>query len=465
MITWLRRVTAVSGVAAGVLIAGAGPAAAHGVGERGDLPLPLWIFTWSAGLAVLCSFLAFGLFWGRPHLARLAAGRPIGVVDGIVRVLAPVLRLLSLAFFVLVVLAGLFGDDRSSLNVAPWAFYIIFWVGMQAVSAVFGDVWSTLSPFDTIVAGIDWVRARLGGDPATGAAADANSASDYSRWPAVVGLFGFLWLELAYFDAASPRLIGWVLLIYTVVMVAAGVRFGRGWLRYGEAFQSWFSLLAAMAPFHRNDDGELRLRMPFSGLSEVDPVPGTVALIIVGLASTSFDGVTRQEWWNDIVGNSSKWGATLISTIAMVFVIAAFGLLYFGACHFIARVADGYDAVDAVEDFIPSLIPIALAYAVAHYFSLFVLDGQNIFVRLSDPFGDGSNWFGTTGYEVNYLLVSSAAIAWVQAGGIVVGHIAGVAAAHDRALERFEEDLVLRSQYPMVAVMVAYTVGGLFLLL
>ena len=113
----------------------------------------------------------------------------------------------------------------------------------------------------------------------------------------------------------------------------------------------------------------------------------------------------------------------------------------------------------------PSLVPIVVAYTVAHYFSFLVLDGQAILRLASDPFGMGWNLFGTAAYRVNYGLLSTTAIAWIQTAAIAVGHVLAVLAAHDRAVERYPAGLALRSQYPMLAAMIGYTVGGLFLLL
>jgi len=62
-------------------------------------------------------------------------------------------------------------------------------------------------------------------------------------------------------------------------------------------------------------------------------------------------------------------------------------------------------------------------------------------------------------------VVSTTTIAAVQAVSIVVGHVAGVVVAHDRAVARFRRSLATRSQYPLLAVMAAHTAGGLVLLL
>ena len=116
-------------------------------------------------------------------------------------------------------------------------------------------------------------------------------------------------------------------------------------------------------------------------------------------------------------------------------------------------------------DFVLSLVPIALVYAVAHYFSLFVIQGQFLAPLLSDPFGKGWNLFGTAGVQPNIAVLGPNTIWYVQATSLVLGHVAGLVVAHDRAVAIFRErEDALRSQYAMLALMVVYTVGGLWLL-
>ena len=123
------------------------------------------------------------------------------------------------------------------------------------------------------------------------------------------------------------------------------------------------------------------------------------------------------------------------------------------------------DPGELARAFAHSLVPIAFAYSVAHYFSLLVLEGQGIIALLSDPFGAGWDLFGTRGRAVDFNLLSPTAIAWVQAGAIVVGHVVAVVVAHDRALARFPSHQAVKAQLPLLVAMVLFTVGGLFLLL
>jgi hypothetical protein len=116
--------------------------------------------------------------------------------------------------------------------------------------------------------------------------------------------------------------------------------------------------------------------------------------------------------------------------------------------------------------FVHSLVPIAIAYVVAHYFSLLMYQGQAMAYLVSDPLGNGSDLFGTAARTIDYSLVSATGVWYVQVGALVLGHVAGLALAHDRALVVYDDDPrdATRSQYWMLAVMVAFTSLGLWLL-
>ena len=206
------------------------------------------------------------------------------------------------------------------------------------------------------------------------------------------------------------------------------------------------------------------MRVPFSGLASVTPREGTAAVVLVLLGSTAFDGLTRSSFWADVVGTRSGWEATLVSTVGLVWTTGIVALIYTGAMRLAARLTDR-EPGSLVAPFLHSLIPIALAYTVAHYFSLFVFEGQQAIALVSDPFGLGWDLFGAIDRGVDFRAVSTTTIAFVQAGTIVIGHVAGVVVAHDRAVGMFDPAEANRSQEPLLAVMVTYTVGGLALLL
>jgi hypothetical protein len=128
-------------------------------------------------------------------------------------------------------------------------------------------------------------------------------------------------------------------------------------------------------------------------------------------------------------------------------------------------VGRGGDATELSRRFVHSLIPIALAYVVAHYFSLLVYQGQAMAFLISDPLGDGSDLLGTATATINYNVIGANGVWYVQVFALVLGHAAGLTLAHDRALVVYDRVRdATRSQYWMLAVMVAYTSLGLWLL-
>jgi hypothetical protein len=198
-------------------------------------------------------------------------------------------------------------------------------------------------------------------------------------------------------------------------------------------------------------------------------------MVAVLLGSTSFDGFSRTTIWQDRMSDvrerlvdASTWRIDLTLSLVNVAGLAAFVLFvafaYLAVVWVAARLVGRPPAV-LVPEFLLSLVPIAFAYMLAHYFSLFLIQGQYLIPLASDPLGRGWNVFGTAGFDPNLTIVTPNTVWYVQWLGLVVGHVAGLAVAHDRAVALFprRED-ALRSQIPMLVLMVLFTVGGLWLL-
>lgn len=452
------------------VLSSASDAFAHGVGGRTDLPIGIWNLVWAASFAVAVSFVALGLFWTESRLGPAAEGAALPpTAQRIGRVLLPPARFLGLVGLAVVGYAALWGNPNPSVNISPIAFFVIFWVGVQIVSAFLGDVWGGFNPFPVLAdTGARFREATQRADSrlrARAASAPAPPVGTGNHWWAVAAILSFAWLELAYHDSDSPRAIGAYLAAYTLAMIGGGFVFGRGWGRGADGFGVLFTKIGAMAPLCRDRSGVWRRRPPLAGLSVLEAKPGTVAFVLAVLGSTSFDGFTRSSVWLDIASNRSGWELTAVNTLGLVFVIGIVMVVYRSAIAVMAGLTGRLEA-ELARAFVPALIPVVVAYSVAHYFSFLVLEGQAVYALLSDPFGMGWNLFGTVEYPVNYTWVSTSAIAWTQTAAIAVGHALGVAVAHDRALELFESHrLAVRSQYPMLAAMLVYTVAGLFLLL
>ncbi len=467
---------------------------AHGVGGRTDLPLPIWLFAYGAGSALVISFVTLHILWRKPRLDSDALGSPgPSFLERASKPAAFITRLFGLVMFGVVIGAAWFGDQSAAANISPIVVYVLFWVGLQIASLVFGNLWSLLSPWNTLALGIEQLRDSADRSPCANNAtrftslrlakhrlypmephlsagalrgsADTRAADKpATHWPATIGIAGFVWLELCYHDPSSPRVLALAISLYAIAMAFVVIRFGRERLNTADAFAAWFEFLATMAPVFRSENGELRLRWPFAGLAAMKTRPGSVALVMVVLGSTAFDGLSRSTWWRNTTVKYLGWEATVVATIGLFWTIVIMYAIYVGAMTTAEQISKT-ERRDLVAAFLSSLVPIALAYAVGHYFSLFIFEGQQALALASDPFGRGWNLFGTIDWSVNYRMISTDMIAWVQMIAIVTGHVVGVVVAHDRAVSIFKIKVATKSQIPLLVVMVSYTVGGLTLLL
>jgi hypothetical protein len=211
----------------------------------------------------------------------------------------------------------------------------------------------------------------------------------------------------------------------------------------------------------------VRARWPLVGLARLQPMNGLLAVVMVALGSTGFDGITRTTWWSDLSGDLDGFAYHALGTAGLLGAIAFVIALYLGSMKVAAVLTAGKagGAVALADRFVHSLVPIAWAYAVAHYVSLLLFEGQAFFALLSDPFGRGWDLFGSADNRIDFTAVSTTTISWLQVAAIVAGHVAGVVLAHDRALVLFPGKQATKSQYPLLVVMVLFTVGGLALLL
>ena len=447
---------------------------AHGIGGVRDLPVPTWLFFWGAAIALVASFVALGALWRRPLLERHSGGRPLpawlesGLRSTALRV---VLGGVSAVLLVLVFACALLGRTNPNENLAPTFIYVIFWLGLVPLSILFGNVWRVLSPWRAIADAAVWVYERAGFEARPLAVYPERAG----RWPAVVLLFCFAALELAYSDPASPRALALAIGLYSYVTWFGMAAFGREtWLERGEAFAVYYGLLARVAPFGERD-GRLVVRWPFTGLAGAPTIPATGAFVAVMLGTVGFDGFSRTNAWQQMLANaqssyvlSDPGKADLIGiaiNLAGLFAaVCIVGAAYWAATAAASATVDSPTSL--TRQFVYSLVPIALVYAVAHYFSLLVIQGQFVLPLSSDPFGFGWSLFGAVGrYTPNLAPISPNGIWYVQVGALVAGHVAGLAIAHDRAVSLFRSrEAALRSQYAMLALMVVYTVTGLWLL-
>ena len=446
---------------------------AHGIGGVRDLPLPLSFFYATAAFVLVVSFILLGLLWERPLLERHARGKALGrLLQTLLlsRALRVLVQTISVGLLALVLLTALFGTSLELLNFAPTFVYVVFWLGVPLLSVTLGNVWRVLSPWRAIADASVWAIERTG----RVARPVLDSPERFGRYPAALALFAFVALELAHPRPSYPRTLGVAIALYSYWALSGMAIFGRdAWTRCGEGFAVAFSLLARMAPLTVRD-GRIAVRFPFTGLAGAERVPGTLLFVAVMLGSTSFDGFSRSSQWQDVLADVRRsltdepvWVVDLATTFINIGGLAFFvgGVIW----TYLLAVESARLLVHAprglAPDFVLSLVPIAFAYMAAHYFSLFVINGQFIYSLASDPFGRGWDLFGTADFAPNLTIVSTNTIWYVQVASLAIGHVAGLTVAHDRAVSLFENrGQALLSQVPMLVLMVLYTLGGVWLL-
>ena len=347
--------------------------------------------------------------------------------------------------------------------------WIVWWVGLAYVQAFAGDLWSLINPWRTAYDAADRVCRRLGrgGELTLG----LTYPSWLGAWPACLLLLGFSWIELIYPNAADPWHIAWLAIAYSVLTWAGMAAFGRDlWLRSGEVFSLVFGTLAHFAPTEAKGD-RLLLRPFGAGLLEAPPLSTSmVALVLLLLATVLYDGLIGTGEWamleealRPLLPAGGEAASMAIRTAGLIAMWLIFLAAYLGISALMSRLGGGHPGtIEVAQRFALTLVPIAIGYHVAHYLVFLLVQGQYIIPLLSDPLGLGWNLLGTSGYRVDIGLVG-ARFAWYAAvAAIVVGHVTAVYLAHLKAVGSYAAPgAALKSQVPLTALMVAYTVLGL----
>jgi hypothetical protein len=453
---------------------------AHALVARRDLPIPAWLFAWGASIVLIVSFFALSAAWRKPRfererwrplgarLSRALLGLPVQLACGALGVL-----LLGLSIY-----AGLHGTEAPDRNFALTFLFVTAWLGFPLFSVIFGDVFRLFNPWRAVGRVVGGTFSAIAGQRP----AHFGYPEALGRWPAAVGLLAFVWLEVVYGVSGgvaiglSPHAAGLAALVYSLYTLVMMTLFGvEKWCETGEVFSVYFGMFSQLGTFGVKD-GRLGRRLPLSAATHWATIPGSAAVVVASIASTSFDGAQEGAFKSAIIqtfewlaeaGFSLTTSLRLSDTIFMLLCFAGIGLVYLIGVQGMATVRGAPPLKKLRTGFAHTLIPIAFAYLVAHYFSLFVFQEQAQFTYLlSDPLGTATtDLFGTASGSIDFKLLSANAIWYVQVGALVIGHVAGLTLAHDRATAYWGDyRQAARSQYWMLAVMVAFTCFGLYLL-
>ena len=472
---------------------------AHGFGPTYDIPIPLWLYLYGAATAVVLAFVPLALYSRKTPDADDAYGYPRFDLLGIrwlrklltSRLLLGALRALSVFLFFVVVVSGLVGL-QSGFNIAPTFVWITWWVGFSFFTALIGNLWPLVNPWSVLFDWAEGLARRLGFRD------ELELGESYpwalGIWPAVGLYLVFVWFENVFSGSYVPRNIAFFALGYSLITLYAMAYFGKEtWLRHGEAFSVFFGLLGRFAPtevrvnnpgvcldcdacgpegcvncfacFRRAapDERELNLR-PFAvglGLPE-KAVPGVAAFVVLVLAGVTFDGLLETPLWLEIVRLTP-----LNQTLGVMLLPLLFFGIYLGFVELSRTFGGGGEAGfgQFAAAYAFSLVPIAIAYQMAHYYTYLLIQGQMIFSLISDPLGWGWNLFGTAGFDPRYGIVGASFVWYSQVALIVVGHVIAVYLAHSISLRLLRDPgRAFRSQLPMLVLMVLYTITSLWIL-
>ncbi len=443
---------------------------AHGVGGSTDLPLPLSYALIGGVWALIITFAVVGVAWRTPRFDPAKPGRAlpqwvtIAVDSPIVRGVLAAAAMVATAW---VAVAAIWGPQGSD-NALPGAFYVLLWVGLVAVSVVVGPIWRVISPVRTV-----WRLLTQGRRDRVSGDARRRYPAGFGYWPAALGLFAFVWLELASPDPGSLTAIKIWILGYAVAMLAGAAVFGSTWFARADPFEVYSVTVSRLAPFRRNPaTGRIVIGNPLDHLPTMPVRPGTVAVMAVLLGSTAFDSFSQSKAFRNFVDRNAdavpfvgdSGGGSVLRSAGLLMFVLVVGVSFTAA----ARATGGVTAEQRRE--LPGrlahcLIPIVVGYIFAHYLSYLIERGQETLVRLADPLGRGWHLLGLDSGDVVYFLSMNPALLWtVKVACVVIGHVVAVIAAHDQALRVIPVGHQLTGQLAMMLVMVAYTLTGLYLL-
>jgi hypothetical protein len=436
----------------------------HGFGVRYDLPISLALYLYAAAGVVVVSFVMVALFAGDrvgaraisyprresrllTRIGRTPYPRAVGGAIGVLGLLA-------------IIVTGLFGSQQPTRNPAEYLTWIYFWAGLVILSGLVGNLWVLLNPWAAIY------DVTLGRRPRP-----VRTLPEWlGIWPAAVAYFLFAAFELASGVSNRPWLVATLAIVYSVVTLAGMAVFGRDqWLTRAEGFSVLFGLVGRFGPVEADRDEEgrvLRVYLRPWGVGLLNPIRkgwDTVTFVILTLSTLAFDGLIATPAWQQFQGGLAQpvvrvIGMVLLSmTFLLVFTAFTRMVIFFGS----RRV----DQMETISAFALTLVPIALVYNAAHNYSYLVVQSQGLVPLLADPLARGWHLLPTQGYTPSFALAGASLVWYMQIVLIVVGHVIAVYLAHLRAGERFQSaQRALLSQYPMLLLMVMYTMTSLWIL-
>jgi hypothetical protein len=430
---------------------------AHGIGGQQDLPLPLGLAISGAVAALVVSFTVLAVAWRTPRFDAATSGRPAPTwLQGVVgsTPFRAALRVVGFALFAFTAMAAVLGDNVLT-NPTFGIFYVLLWVGVPLSSVLVGPMWKAISP----VRSINWVFAKLSGsDPDRGV---FDYPERLGHWPAALGLYAFVWMELVYSQQTDLASVRFWCATYVALMLIGGALFGNTFYERADPFEVFSSLTAKLSVWSIRD-GRLIVRSPLANLDSVEVRPGLVAVLGVLFGSTAYDSFRESTHWVKFVQGSEISGTVLGNLGLLSFCLAAIAVFALGS---MLTPVERVGRRELPDQFAHSIVPIIVGYFIAHYFRYAFEVGQQTLIYASDPLGKGQDWLGTGDLTVNYWFTfHTQLLATIKVAAVVLGHVLGVVAAHDRAIKLLPRRHQLTGQLALLVAMIVFTAGGLYLL-
>jgi hypothetical protein len=421
---------------------------------------PSVILTLPTGTYIAAAALAVGLtaFLGAAA-RRLPVMEPHLLWDRRVFLPTTLTSYLSFLGFLALIFVGLFGDRDPMHNLMTLVFWTGVWIAVPLGSMLSGNLWRPLNPWTGPVRIARLLLGRTG----------SIGLDRLGHWPAVAGYAGFVWFQMVSLYPDDPTVLAGVALTYWAVIFVLAVLEGEDWLQRGEFLTVLFGLIARVAPFWLEIEGpraRLMRGWPGTQVLAMPPLaPSAVVFLSLALAALTFDGLMETFWWQALIGENpleptGRSAVMLPNSVGLIAVwVATLGLIL-GAILLGRRVGGGF----ATGPVMLSFLAIAAGYHAAHYLVLLLTAGQYTIAALNDPLLSGDSWLGLPPFYVSFGFLTDPRVMPViyglQFAAILGAHLLAVILG----LKLAGQGARAVAHLPMTALMVGYTVLGLWLL-
>lgn len=434
------------------------PFFAHAFGQDFGVPIPILLTLYVGASVIIFTFVAASLLL--PDIEKGVGKIDISKLNFIQAItkqhwVTLLLQLFTTGLFVLAIASGFLGNENPEQNFAPTFFWIVFWVALPLTALLFGNFWEKINPWTALFTWINYVK-KFAIKPYPAA---------WGLWPAVIFYAVFTWFELASQIGFLPKILGTILLVYSVFMLAGAKNYGLEWIKHAEVFTVLARLVGAISIFGLSN-GRLHLRTPGAGLMELKTdTPGLVAFIGVFISGVSYDGLKETGVWQTVF-EILPLPIQITASLGLLAVFLIFIGAYIATIKIMRSIGEAKTSPKTLaRRCAVSLLPIGIAYTAAHYFALLFISGQAIIALISDPFGIGANYFGTADFAINTGLIGAKTLWYIQMGFVLGGHMLGVYIGHLIAVKEFASiRLAIKSQYPVLVLMIALTSFALYIL-